>query len=140
MQVGVADLVPVSRNGPYGRFFETSPPEAHPVCFRPQRAGAERGTTMRASVLNAASHQSPELESTALAKLYRSVRRTSEYLAEPLTPEDQNLQSMPDASPVKWHLAHTTWFFETFLLVPMLRGYSPFRKEFRCIFNSYYNA
>ncbi len=75
-----------------------------------------------------------------LAQHYREVRRASECLAEPLTPEDQNLQSMPDASPVKWHLAHTTWFFETFLLLPHVGGYRPFHRDFTYLFNSYYNA
>src|SRR6185503_7013298 len=51
---------------------------------------------------------------------YRAVRQTSVSLTRPLTPEDQLAQSMPDASPTKWHLAHTTWFWETFLLVPHL--------------------
>jgi ergothioneine biosynthesis protein EgtB len=61
-------------------------------------------------------------------------------LAAPLTPEDCALQSMPDASPVKWHLAHTTWFFETFVLEPHARGHAPFDAHFRVLFNSYYNA
>ena len=76
----------------------------------------------------------------SLAQRYAAVRRMSGHLAEPLTPEDQNLQSMADASPVKWHLAHTSWFFETFLLLPHLRGYRPFHKDFTYLFNSYYNA
>jgi ergothioneine biosynthesis protein EgtB len=61
-------------------------------------------------------------------------------LAEPLSPEDCALQSMPDASPVKWHLAHTSWFFETFLLAPILPGYRTFDPRYRVLFNSYYNA
>jgi ergothioneine biosynthesis protein EgtB len=75
-----------------------------------------------------------------LSQLYRTVRRASEQLCAPLEAEDYLLQSMPDASPVKWHLAHTTWFFETFLLEPFLPGYAPFRPEFRFLFNSYYEA
>jgi ergothioneine biosynthesis protein EgtB len=71
---------------------------------------------------------------------YRGVRRASERLCEPLIAEDYMLQSMPEASPVKWHLAHTTWFFETFVLEPHLPRYRPFRPEFRCLFNSYYEA
>jgi ergothioneine biosynthesis protein EgtB len=75
-----------------------------------------------------------------LVDAYRSVRRQTFALCEPLSPEDFVVQSMPDASPVKWHLAHTTWFFETFLLGPHLRGYEPFRAEYSYLFNSYYNA
>jgi ergothioneine biosynthesis protein EgtB len=71
---------------------------------------------------------------------FRSVRRLTETLAEPLSPEDQTVQSMPDASPTKWHLAHTTWFFETFLLKPQLAGYRPFDPAYEYLFNSYYEA
>src|SRR5438105_3109489 len=75
-----------------------------------------------------------------LASFYRTVRCTTERLCEPLEVDDYGLQSMPEASPVKWHLAHTTWFFETFLLVPHLPGYRQFRPEFGFLFNSYYEA
>ncbi len=61
-------------------------------------------------------------------------------LAEPLSPEDCQVQPMPEASPVKWHLAHTTWFFETFLLVPRRPDYQVFHPSFSYLFNSYYNA
>ena len=85
-----------------------------------------------------------EVESDALAvsmgRRYREVRAMTECLAEPLSPEDCQIQSMPDASPVKWHLAHTSWFFETFLLLPYLRGYEVFHPSFGYLFNSYYNA
>ena len=73
----------------------------------------------------------------AVARAYESVRAQSEALAAPLSPEDCALQSMPDASPVKWHLAHTTWFFETFVLEPQ-PGFVPFDPAFRVLFNSYY--
>src|ERR1700722_6521690 len=79
-------------------------------------------------------------DSTALAECYQSVRRCTEALCEPLAAEDYMLQSMPDASPVKWHLAHTTWFFETFLLSPHLPGYRPYHPLFRSLFNSYYQS
>jgi len=69
---------------------------------------------------------------------YLSVRAYTERLAEALTAEDQCVQSMPDASPVKWHRAHTTWFFEEFLLAPRHGGYKPYNKDFRFLFNSYY--
>jgi ergothioneine biosynthesis protein EgtB len=75
----------------------------------------------------------------AVSARYRAVRQTSLALAAPLSAEDCALQSMPDASPVKWHLAHTTWFFETFLLEAM-RGYRVFDPAFRVLFNSYYQA
>ncbi|MGH7898076.1 MAG: ergothioneine biosynthesis protein EgtB [Candidatus Binatia bacterium] len=76
----------------------------------------------------------------ALAVRYRRVRDTTESLAAPLSAEDSVVQSMPDASPVKWHLAHTSWFFETFVLERMGNGYAPFQPEFRVLFNSYYNT
>src|SRR5947207_1756290 len=75
-----------------------------------------------------------------LAERYRSVRATTETLCRPLSPEDCNLQSMPDASPAKWHLAHTTWFFETFLLAAFDPGHRPFHSHYGYLFNSYYNA
>jgi ergothioneine biosynthesis protein EgtB len=71
---------------------------------------------------------------------YRSVRRFSEALCAGLDPEDCVAQSMPDASPVKWHLAHTTWFFETFLLEPHAKDHRAFHPAFAYLFNSYYNG
>jgi ergothioneine biosynthesis protein EgtB len=71
---------------------------------------------------------------------YISVRARTEALAASLSPEDQVVQSMPDASPTKWHRAHTTWFFETFVLKPFLPGYRPLREEYAFLFNSYYEA
>ncbi len=76
----------------------------------------------------------------ALQERYAEVRRASLALALPLSDEDCCAQSMPDASPVKWHLAHTTWFFETFVLEPRERGFAPFHPAFRVLFNSYYNG
>jgi ergothioneine biosynthesis protein EgtB len=76
----------------------------------------------------------------ALAQRYRAVRAATLALAEPLSAEDCALQSMPDASPTKWHLAHTSWYFETFALEPALPGYRPFEPAFRVLFNSYYNG
>ncbi|MET0540671.1 MAG: ergothioneine biosynthesis protein EgtB [Variovorax sp.] len=75
-----------------------------------------------------------------LRQQYRAVRAHSLALAAPLSPEDQCIQSMPDASPTKWHLAHTTWFFETVLLQPHASGYQPFDTRFHYLFNSYYEA
>ena len=76
----------------------------------------------------------------SLAFRFTSVRARTESLAERLSPEDQVIQSMPDASPTKWHRAHTTWFFETFLLRPCLPGYVPFDERFAYLFNSYYET
>jgi ergothioneine biosynthesis protein EgtB len=78
--------------------------------------------------------------SDRLATRFQAVRRMTERLAHPLSPEDCQVQSMPDASPVKWHLAHTTWFFETFVLKPFSPGYEVFHPSFGFLFNSYYNA
>jgi ergothioneine biosynthesis protein EgtB len=71
---------------------------------------------------------------------FLAVRAYSEQLAAPLSPEDQTVQSMPDASPTKWHLAHTTWFFETFLLRPHAADYRPLAPAYEYLFNSYYEA
>jgi ergothioneine biosynthesis protein EgtB len=71
---------------------------------------------------------------------FASVRKRSLMLAEPLSDEDCGAQSMPDASPVKWHLAHTTWFFETFILERYEAAFEPFHPAFRVLFNSYYNG
>jgi len=71
---------------------------------------------------------------------YRAVRDATVKLAEPLSAEDCQVQSMPDVSPVKWHLAHVTWFFETFLVLPNLCGAEPFDESFQYLFNSYYNS
>src|SRR5262245_9654630 len=71
---------------------------------------------------------------------FRAVRAETERRAAPLSAEDQVVQSMPDASPTKWHRAHTAWFFEQFLLLPHLAGYRVFDERFAYLFNSYYVA
>jgi ergothioneine biosynthesis protein EgtB len=76
----------------------------------------------------------------ALPRHFRFVRQETEDFCAPLEVEDYGLQSMPETSPVKWHLAHTTWFFETFLLERHLSGYRPFNPHFKILFNSYYNG
>jgi ergothioneine biosynthesis protein EgtB len=76
----------------------------------------------------------------ALALRYAQVRAATVALAAPLSEADCQVQSMPDASPVKWHLAHTTWFFETFVLEPHEPGFKPFDAAFRVLFNSYYQG
>jgi ergothioneine biosynthesis protein EgtB len=77
------------------------------------------------------------LDDTVLT-LYSGVRERSQALVVPLSAEDMCVQTMPDVSPTKWHLAHTTWFWERFLLLPELEGYEEFSKEFNFLFNSYY--
>lgn len=74
----------------------------------------------------------------AIIRQFQEVRQQSVQLTDSLTAEDMTAQSMPDASPTKWHLAHTTWFFETFLLQPHYRGYHPFHPQYQYLFNSYY--
>ena len=86
------------------------------------------------------SARAPQDTGTVLRDSYSTVRDASMALTDGLSPEDQVVQSMTDASPTKWHLAHTTWFFETFLLEPNLPGYRPFHPDFRYLYNSYYQA
>jgi ergothioneine biosynthesis protein EgtB len=85
--------------------------------------------------------QTPAANSAAarLSDRFAAVRGFSEFLCEPLSAEDCAVQSMPDVSPTRWHLAHTTWFFETFVLEPR-PGYRVFHPEFNYLFNSYYNT
>lgn len=75
-----------------------------------------------------------------LVEQYQQVRQLSDRICEPLVIEDYGVQSMPDVSPPKWHLAHTSWFFETFLLIPYLPDYDVFHPTFGYLFNSYYEA
>jgi ergothioneine biosynthesis protein EgtB len=75
-----------------------------------------------------------------LATRYAAVRARTERLAEPLSAEDCGIQSMTDASPTKWHLAHTSWYFETFVLEEAVPGYRVFHEPFRVLFNSYYDS
>ncbi len=75
-----------------------------------------------------------------LALRYREVRAATEALAAPLSAEDQTVQSMPDVSPTKWHRAHTTWFFETFVVEPRGPSYRVFHPAFGFLFNSYYET
>ena len=78
------------------------------------------------------------LTATTVVDRLRATRRLTEALAAPLSPEDQVVQSMPDVSPTKWHRAHTTWFFETFVLGPHLAGYQTVHPAYDYLFNSYY--
>jgi ergothioneine biosynthesis protein EgtB len=100
--------------------------------------------TKSASAATALASSCPSLfsDSGALAQnlveAYLAVRAETERRAAPLTPEDQLIQSMPDASPAKWHRAHTTWFFERFLLGDHVAGYRVFHPDYAYLFNSYY--
>src|ERR1700691_4672192 len=76
----------------------------------------------------------------SLLQRYMQMREMSLHLCSPLSVEDHALQPMADASPAKWHLAHTTWFFETFLLSQYAENYRSYHPAFRNLFNSYYNA
>lgn len=82
----------------------------------------------------------PEAAPPPLARHYERIRAASLALAAPLSAEDCQVQSMPDASPVKWHLAHVTWFFETFVLERHEAGFRAFDPAFRVLFNSYYQG
>ena len=81
-----------------------------------------------------------QYDRSRLRDTFRMVRAETERRAAPLSPEDQIVQSMPDASPTKWHRAHTTWFFEQFLLKPYREGYPIFDEQYAYLFNSYYVA
>ncbi|MBD1849045.1 ergothioneine biosynthesis protein EgtB [Leptolyngbya sp. FACHB-711] len=83
---------------------------------------------------------SQQTTTQSLTCLYQQVRQLSEQICQPLAIEDYGIQSMPDVSPPKWHLAHTTWFFETFVLLPNLPEYEVFHPKFGYLFNSYYEA
>jgi ergothioneine biosynthesis protein EgtB len=95
--------------------------------LRPASPAPKSGAASQASV-------------TTAAQRYAFVRATTEQVAKPLTAEDQTIQSMPDASPTKWHRAHTTWFFETFILTPLVAGYQTYADRYGYLFNSYYEA
>ena len=82
----------------------------------------------------------PSSQAHGLADSYGRVRAASERLVAPLSAEDCQAQSMPDASPAKWHLAHVSWFFETFVLERFEPNHRPFDEHFRVLFNSYYHG
>ncbi|MBT4740374.1 MAG: ergothioneine biosynthesis protein EgtB [Rhodospirillaceae bacterium] len=82
----------------------------------------------------------PRSSRSQVLACFEETRALTEALATPLSAEDQTIQSMPDASPVKWHRAHTTWFFETFVLAPTVRDYEVFDTNYGYLFNSYYEA
>ncbi|MBS1219711.1 MAG: hypothetical protein H6R21_2844, partial [Proteobacteria bacterium] len=82
----------------------------------------------------------PFSQAPELGDRYRAIRKQTELLAAGLSPEDGALQSMPDASPVKWHLAHTSWFFQTFVLEKFADGHVTADATYRYLYNSYYNG
>src|SRR4051794_6960645 len=107
-------------------------------------AGAElrmpAETVMPTAARKQAPADLPKSERARWIAAFRKVRRETERRTAPLSAEDQAIQSMPDASPIKWHRAHTTWFFETFLLQPNVPDYRIYDVRFAFLFNSYYVA
>jgi hypothetical protein len=99
----------------------------------------EKSVLIQAERRTASSSQAGARRTGAVER-FRAVRAETERLAGRLSPEDQTVQSMPDASPTKWHRAHTTWFFEQFLLRPHVPDYRPYDERFAFLFNSYYVA
>ncbi len=97
----------------------------------PGQGGGEQAVRPRVGI---------DLRDSAIRFQYNAVRSATTALATGISAEDQMVQSCPEASPMKWHQAHTTWFFETFVLRPFSRDYEPLREEFRWLFNSYYNS
>lgn len=91
-------------------------------------------------MLNRLNVETEQQDISLILKKYQHVRNVSEWQCEPLLIEDYGLQAMAETSPAKWHLAHTTWFFETFLLKPYLKSYKPLNPDYEYLFNSYYNG
>jgi ergothioneine biosynthesis protein EgtB len=101
--------------------------------------------TQQGEAIVAAAHSTErtsaaDLDRLAWVQRYQDVRDQTVQLTAGLSAEDQQIQSMPDVSPTKWHLAHMAWFFETFILIPRLPGYQAFDDAFAVLFNSYYEA
>jgi ergothioneine biosynthesis protein EgtB len=96
--------------------------------------------SLAASTAPAAREDTPRLHPQTILEQYRSIRNDTESLCRPLATEDYVIQGMPDVSPPKWHLAHSTWFFENFLLIPCLPDYRVFHPQFGHLFNSYYES
>src|SRR5215467_16000078 len=103
---------------------------------------ASKGSMLQSATSNAdgVSVSPSQSREGSLLQRYMQMRDLSLHLCSPLSVEDHALQPMPDASPAKWHLAHTTWFFETFVLSQYMQDFRPYHPAFRNLFNSYYNA
>jgi ergothioneine biosynthesis protein EgtB len=114
-------------------------PAAHPAPTPPSRPLPAAPAVPAATVAPVAT-PTPAAPGTPLLEAFVHNRGTTLALCEPLETEDYGLQSMPDASPVKWHLAHTSWFYEEFLLREHAPDYLPFHPAFRELFNSYYQS
>src|SRR5947209_6434502 len=135
---------------PAGGFYPGLKPLSRTGCSRgtrwPEQRSLEPETIVTKPVSAAAEKADPCAsllsDSGSLAQdmvdAYVAVRSETERRGAPLTPEDQLIQSMPDASPAKWHRAHATWFFEQFLLGEHCDGYRPFHPDYAYLFNSYY--
>src|SRR5947209_16255578 len=106
-----------------------------------RRLAERQRQTGGTSVFDTAVQEEARVQSRAAEQeRFAAIRRDSEDLAANLSPEDQAIQSMPDVSPTKWHLAHVSWFFETFILRPFAPAYRMFDPDFAYLFNSYYEA
>jgi len=114
--------------------------EAYTLPPEPRRHSEKSARKLQSANREPPREQQVAATPPSLAERYASVRATTEHIAKPLTAEDQTIQSMPDASPTKWHRAHTTWFFETFVLSPHVDGYQTFADRYGYLFNSYYEA
>src|SRR5271167_2473371 len=104
------------------------------------QTGAIAERDQRGAIQAARCRVGSNLWDTAIRSRYKAVRSATSALTASFSAEDQMVQSCPEASPMKWRQAHTTWFFETFVLRPFLKDYKPFREEFHWLFNSYYNS
>lgn len=82
----------------------------------------------------------PTFASIDLLPDYQQIRKQTEHICAPLQTEDYTVQPITDVSPPKWHLGHTTWFFENFVLIPQLDQYQPFNLDLNYFFNSYYES
>jgi ergothioneine biosynthesis protein EgtB len=123
-------MAPPRINGWSDRCTELHIPDA--------RNGSALDKAMEASRAQSLLHDVSPAAQPSLLRRYRDIRQTTLDLSQPFSPEDQMLQSMTDASPMKWHLAHTTWFFETFILAEHGDGYRCFDARYKYLFNSYY--